>query len=158
MGIDDNIGYDPILRVRHVFMGIDHSDGALLPVTRGELIADFGDLQTSYTDVREAIAIAIPTEIIGVHEPLLIGLQTSAIIPIGVGRMVLERRDLPDNDILRRDVRIDGHESIGFQFIVVTGLGQEQVIHIGFPKEILIPADMILLDIIAIGPIEGRGE
>ena len=55
--VDDEIGRDALAREGHVLHAIEHAAGALLTVTRGELVADLRRLDGAHLDFDELVAL-----------------------------------------------------------------------------------------------------
>ena len=116
--VNDNIRRDALLGKRHVLLPVGHSNRPLLPVARGELIADLRDADVADADFDEFEAFFVGGEDDAVDDPALLGAHAGAAVFFGepvhgaIGAGGHDRGGFPDQDVAAIDADAGGAETV----------------------------------------------
>ena len=126
VGIDDNIRNNARSRLGHVLGIQNHPACTLLPVARGELVADLGNPVLAHTDLGETVALAIaiaedaihPANLVVAHRPG----DVAELLRPGRNhraRGYPERHHLANQNVVIIHVLVLRHEAVLGQFLVI---------------------------------------
>eukprot|EP00568_Trieres_chinensis_P019218 CAMPEP_0183327902 /NCGR_PEP_ID=MMETSP0160_2-20130417/84003_1 /TAXON_ID=2839 ORGANISM="Odontella Sinensis, Strain Grunow 1884" /NCGR_SAMPLE_ID=MMETSP0160_2 /ASSEMBLY_ACC=CAM_ASM_000250 /LENGTH=611 /DNA_ID=CAMNT_0025496047 /DNA_START=360 /DNA_END=2190 /DNA_ORIENTATION=+ len=127
VGVDDDVWNNALGGERHVLLAVSHSNGTLLPMPRGEFVADLRDPNIPNPNLREPVPLLRRADQDVVHDPVLVRLHRGAAVPLGEaarhpGSRVQGRR-------LADEYVVAGHPRPGLNQPVVVELAVLAVLH-----------------------------
>lgn len=147
--IDDDIRSHAVRRLRHIVLRHNHPDCSLLSVATGELVGNYWDTFNPDTDLRESVAVAVnpPLDLVNISGFSILHQLTHVAVglPLIKAAHLLNRGNLPDNDVSALNPRIQWYESVFPQFILVSAPRRLRLAEIRHTELFLLPRQCVLL-------------
>jgi len=126
MGVDDDVGGEPLACEQHVLLSVLDSAGSLLPVTRRELISDLRNANGAHPDLAELVTLRVE----GDHDLIdnsgftvpQEGARVSFGVPLGGALQLVvvfsQGYCLADNNIVTGNTHSRRDDAVVIQFVV----------------------------------------